>query len=130
MFKFHVFIFWKLHNYKMLGEKPFKCDQCSFSTAQKVNLITHKALHTGYRFLPAKQTIWIIFKRRKTNKMRNVLAFVHQKICITKAWTKSYGVIFSGRLMDNLIILKVVVNVINNMSKRCCNLQVSAIFIR
>ena len=49
--------------YILLGEKPFKCDQCLFETVKKTNLIAHKALHTGFSNLTDKLEYLYLFKR-------------------------------------------------------------------
>ena len=53
--------------YILLGEKPFKCDQCLFATTQKNNLNDHKALHTGFSSL-TNNLYYIYLKGEKSFK--------------------------------------------------------------
>ena len=80
-------------NISHLGEKPYKCDQCSSAFAEKINLIRHIRLHNGLfnRFnwncsnvgdKPYKCEQCPMYFARKSNLTRHIL--IHKGLTSAK----------------------------------------------
>eukprot|EP00058_Branchiostoma_floridae_P025739 XP_002611229.1 hypothetical protein BRAFLDRAFT_71190 [Branchiostoma floridae] len=95
---------------KHTGEKPYKCDQCDYSAAQKCNLDKHKATHTGekpfmcgecgYRTADRSHLTAHMRKHTEMDERRSETAIDNQTHADPCSETSSIETLDSGRLQN------------------------------